>query len=322
MKKVYFAATGRELHIDVPLSNVAIDYRPQGMIADMISPVVEVPNITGQIPVFDRADVLRVENTLRAPGVPANLVTRDVSSDSYVCKNYALRRSITIEDRTNADPIYVQKLFNGGAQFLKTKLSLDWERRVARKVCSGSNVGSYSAVSSAWTDLTNSNPLANLNTAIDNVQDATGYRPNRIIFGEKAWRYLRRHSGVLNLIFGQNNGGGYATPDAVANLLEIPTVLIGRAYQNTTEEGKAESLSQIWNDNVLVYYSPDNASVDDPAFMYSFRWGAAGIPNMQVERHPYDTKSKSEDIELGYYQDEKITGKSYGFLLTAVTSST
>jgi hypothetical protein len=56
--------------------------------------------------------------------------------------------------------------------------------------------------------------------------------------------------------------------------------------------------------------------------MYSYRWAAGGLPNMQAERHPFDPKTKSEEVEVGYYQDEKITGSDYSFLLTAVNSST
>ena len=41
---------------------------------------------------------------------------------------------------------------------------------------------------------------------------------------------------------------------------------------------------------------------------------------MIAERHPFDPKTKSEEIELGYYQDEKITAKNLGFLMTHVTS--
>jgi len=41
---------------------------------------------------------------------------------------------------------------------------------------------------------------------------------------------------------------------------------------------------------------------------------------MQIEVHPFDVKTKSEEIELGYYQDEKITSSVLGFLLTHVTS--
>jgi len=59
-----------------------------------------------------------------------------------------------------------------------------------------------------------------------------------------------------------------------------------------------------------------------PAFAYSIRWSAPGLPNMQAERHPYNSRTKSEELEIGYYQDEKVTGAEYGFLLTACNSST
>jgi hypothetical protein len=43
---------------------------------------------------------------------------------------------------------------------------------------------------------------------------------------------------------------------------------------------------------------------------------------MQVERHPFDTKTKSADIEVGYYQVEKVTGPEYAYVIRAVNSST
>jgi hypothetical protein len=301
---------------------VALDYRPEGMIADMIAPIVPTPNISGSIPEFSRGDLLRIDETARAPGTAANEVERDVSSLSFYCNNYALSHGVNIEDKFNADPIYVQKLFNGAAEFLKTKLSMDWERRLALQVTSTTNVGSSAAVTSAWTDYTNSDPLTDMNTAIDVVLDTNGLRPNNIVFGEMAWRNLRRNDTVRNLINGTNNGGGYVSTAEVAQLLEVENIHVGRAYQNTAAEGQTEALSQIWNDEVLVYYAPPSPSIFVPSFMYSMRWTTAGIPNMQVERHPYDSIRKRELIEEGYYQDERITGASYSFLVTAVTSST
>lgn len=322
LKLAHFAAVGREIHIDVPLSNVAIDHRPQDMIADLICPIVDVPNITGQIPVFTVADQRRIENDYRAPGTQARKIYRNVSSDSFVCKNHALMTDVTIEDLNNADPIYVQKLFNGGAMFLKGQLMLNWENRVATQVNNTSNVGSSAAVASAWTDYANSDPLSDLNTAIDNIQDTTGVRPNRATFGLTAWRHARRNDNVRNLLYGTNNGGGYVSRQQMAEVLEVEQVLVGGAYKNTAGEGLDESLSKVWDNNVLVSFSPMNPSVYDPSYMYAFRWAVNGIPNMQVERHPYDTKLKSYDFELGYYQDEKLTGTSYAFLLLAVDSST
>ena len=103
-------------------------------------------------------------------------------------------------------------------------------------------------------------------------------------------------------------------------IFELDQFLVGRSYYNSADEGQSMSLSQMWSDYVLVYYSPTAPTTQEPAFMYSYRWAKAGIPNMQAEVHPFDSKTKSEQVELGYYQDEKITAKNLGLLLTHVTS--
>ena len=73
-------ATGRDLHIDKHLSNVAMAYRPMGMIADLIAPIVPVGKQSDLYPVWSQADALRVEDDKRAPLTEANLITQDVSS--------------------------------------------------------------------------------------------------------------------------------------------------------------------------------------------------------------------------------------------------
>ncbi len=319
MKRVKFGATGHDLYLDLPLTNVVIGYRPENLIADMIFPIIDVPKQSGTIIQFSQADALRREDTKRAPGTEAKRVTRSVSSVYFFCNNYALEDGVTIEDRANADPVYATRLFGGKATYLVDKLALDWELRVALQVTSGSNVGSYAAVSSVWTGAT-ADPLADMNTAIDNVTYATGYRPNRVIMGLKAWDAFRRHSTVRNLLYGTNNGGGYANAADVAKLLEVERVDVGGAFYNSTEENLAQSLSTVWGSNVLAYYANPQPAQERPSFAYTHRWAAPGIPNMQVERHPYNSRTKTDDIEVGYYQDEKITGSSLAFLLTGATA--
>ena len=319
---ILFSARGRDVHIDVPLSNVALDYKPQGRIADMIYPIVTVPNQSDLLPVFSRGEILRIEEDRRAPGTEANKVSRSVSSLSFFCDNYALKKAVNAETRANADPIYRQKLYNDAGEYVTSKLCLGWERRVSLQVGSTSNVGSSAAVASGWTDFTNSDPLGDMYTALDNVHDATGTRPNNVTFGQAAWRNFRRNTNVLNKIFGVNNGGANASTEQVAQLLEVDKVHIGASYVNTANEGQAESLTAMWIDNVLCYYVPPAPSIDLPSFAYTFRWAPEGIPSMQAERHPYNTLTKCEEVEVGMYQVERITDSSLGFLLTAVNSST
>jgi len=316
-------STGRDLHIDQNITQIALKYRPAGMIADLIMPQVNVGKQSDRYPVFSRAEALAVEQTLRSPGTEARMVTRSVSSAGYFARNYALKHGLTLEDRVNMDAAYYDELVTGTTQYLVDKLMLDWEGRISALVTSTSNVGSSAAVASAWSDLANTNALDNINAAIDNIKWRTGTRPNRIVFGGKAWDLFRRNTTVRNLIMGVNNGGGYASRRQVADLFEVDQILVGEAIYNTANEALGTDVNTtFWGDNVLVYYTPGAPSRETPAFGYSFRWAGGGLPNMVGERHPYDTRKKAEEIEVGYYQDEKVVGPEYGFLITAVTSST
>jgi len=318
-------ASGHDLHIDQNLTNVAINYRPMNLIADMIAPIVPVGKQSDFYPVWSQADILRVENAKRSPGTEANKITRSVSSGTYYAENYALKTDLTLEDRENMDAAYVNELRNGRARFLVGKMGLVWEQRVANQVTSGSNVGSYAACGSAWNDYIqdNSNPILDVFTGIDAVQDLTGYRPNSILMSGVAWRHFRRHNNVIDILHGDTGRGQprVATREQAKAIFELDRFIVGEAYVNTAAEGQSQSLSPIWGDHVLIYYAPMAPSIEEPSFMYSFRWSLPALPNMIVERHPFDSKIKAEEVELGVYQDEVITSAPLAYLFTNVTSS-
>lgn len=315
-------ATAKTLHVDKVLTEMAMGYKPSGFIADMISPIVNVQKQSDLYTVFDRGRRLRRQDTQRTPGTAAHRVEQDFSSATYYARNYALAYPVTIEDKANADPAFMQDLIEGRVELIIDDLSLDKEARIASQVTNTSNVGSSSAVSSAWNGA--GDVLGDINAAIDNVRYANGVNPDgiKVVFGPEAWDSFRRDSTVRNLIKGSNNGGGYVNESETKNLLNVSEVLIAGSFVNSADDGQAESIQTVWGDNVLVAYIAPRPNRERPSFSYDFRWVANGLSNMTVERHPYNSRTKSEDVEVGYYSDHKITGASYGFLLTAVNSST
>lgn len=122
-------ATGRDLHVDQLLTQIAINYRPVGMIADQIAPIVSVQKETDSYPVFNRGEAFAIEQTRRARGAEANRVTRSVSSSQYSARNYALAYDRPVEDRANVDPAWQIELETGAVQYLTDKLMLDFDRR-------------------------------------------------------------------------------------------------------------------------------------------------------------------------------------------------
>jgi len=314
-------STGRDLHIDQNLTNVAMNYRPVGMIADMIAPIVTVSKETDLYPVFSQKEALAIEDTKRARGTQANRITRSVSSEGYRAENYALAYDLPIEDRANMDAAYAFELEAGASRYLVDKLVLDWDRRVLSTVGSSTNVSTGFVPSSAWA--TGGDPVSQLYQAIEQVQATTAYRPNNILFGWRAYNWFRRNGNVRNFVLGSNNGGGVITRQSVAGIFEVDRVLVSEAFYNSANEAKAISLANTFpSDAVLVYYAPSAPSREVPSFMYSFRWQAPGLPApLSVERHPYDSKRKVESIEAGYYQDEKITSSALGALILGVNSA-
>jgi hypothetical protein len=317
-------STGRDLHIDQNLTNVAMNYRPTGMIADMIAPIVNVQKESDLYPVFSQKEAFAIEDTKRSRGALANRITRSVSSEGYKAENYALAYDLPIEDRANMDAAYAFELESGAARYVVDKLWLDWDRRVLSTVGSTSNVSTGFVPSSAWNAASNpGDPVSALYQVIEQVQATTAYRPNRLLFGWQAYNLFRRNSNVRNFVLGTNNGGGVITRQAVAGIFEVEQVLVAEAFYNSANEAKAISLANTFpKDAVLAYYCPSGPSREVPSFMYSFRWTAPGLPApLAVERHPYDSKRKVESIEAGYYQDEKITSSALGALLVGVGSA-
>ncbi|MEE8394800.1 MAG: major capsid protein [bacterium] len=314
---------GRSAHIDRHLSNVAINYRPMGFIADRVFPVVRVPKQSDLYVIFEQADLFRREDTRRARGGEANKIHSRVSSASFYCENFALKADVTLEDHANADPLFINGFEEGRVMRVQDALFLDWELRVATQLTTDANVGTVAAVGSAWTDYANADPLNDIWTMVDNVEGATGYRPNKILFSGDAWRNFRRNSSVIDKATNPNvsGGGNYPSVQAAEDLLEME-VLVGGAYYNSAEEAVAQSLSRIWGDHVLVYFAPTQPTIDAPSAGYNFRWAAPGLPNWQVERHPYDSRRHCSEVEVGYYQDEVVTAKPLIAKISNVTSST
>ena len=97
-----YDATGRDLHIDAPLSQILINYRPAGSIVDQVFPIVTVGQQSDLFYKYEQSDLWRIPDTVRAPMTAAKMVDLNVSSDTYFARNYALATGISVEDQGSA----------------------------------------------------------------------------------------------------------------------------------------------------------------------------------------------------------------------------
>jgi hypothetical protein len=301
--------TGRNLHIDKPLSNILIGRRPVGFIADQLLPVLSVSK---QSDIYYKTLHMQFRRheanlTVRAPGTEARKISFSVSSDTYYAKNYALGAEWPVEDQVNADEVLDWAMTH--TVLLADRLQMDYEVRVAAMLNTAANIRTTAQVATPWSNHTGTRPLDDLADQIENFRQATGLLPNRLILPEQIARHLRVHDQVRDQLFGDR--GGLATDAQIGGLVNIGTVLVPSVLVNT--QGDTEtmngsgSLANVWGNYAwLGYVNPLPGKMVD-TWAQAFRWTSPlfGTP-MAIQRYPFDEKKKIYGIEASYYQDEKV----------------
>jgi hypothetical protein len=302
-------STGRTLHVDVPLSNVLINRRPSGFIADQFIPITPVGKQSDMYYKFRHGEWARYEAglTLRAPRTEPRKVHFTVASDTYFAHNYALGTDWSVEDEVNADSI-LNWASNHGV-FLMDRLMMDYEYRIAQFAVNTSNVRTVTQVGCAWT--LNQAPIWTQMLAYkENFRQATGMLPNLLVIPEAIKRHVNANSQLVSVLFGDR--GGIPTLQQLAGLLEIEKVLVPQVQVNTF--GEQETINTSWSyadvwggDSIWMANVKTLAGKETDTWINAFRWTnpALGVP-MAAERFPYDAKRKAYDMQVGYYQGEKV----------------
>lgn len=315
-----------ETHIDRILSNFAQNYVQDAtqFISTQFAPVNKVSNQSNLYKVHNQADLFRIEEDLRSPGTEANKIITSTGSDTYFCKNYALKDALTVEDMENADKDSWASLEQDTVMGIQDKLLLNRENRLLTTLQDTTQVGTSSAVASAWSDPNNSDPFGDVNTMMDNEQDSTGFAVNKLVFGLDSWRDISRNDTIINKVnkTGVIGGGGNATERQVAELFGVEKVLVARTFKNTAASPFPLANTQMMKDFVHLSSTLSTPSKMRPTYFSYFRWTGGQLANMSVRKHKYDTKLQSQEYETGFYEDQKVVGIEFGALIINTSSST
>ena len=143
---------------------------------------------------------------------------------------------------------------NHATRQLKHLMMLQKERRVAGLVFADASYNAkYREVVSA--DNKFSNEAAKLPSYLLKLLDKPYYRPNILVIGANAWTALRTHPSILkatNVMSGADSG--VAARMAIAELLELDAIYVGRARYNSAAEGKAVVEARLWGNHAAFLY--------------------------------------------------------------------
>jgi hypothetical protein len=326
-------------HIDVPLSNYLAGWSPKASIADLVCPVIPVRRRSDRFYEWTRSSFLRSsEDQRRARGTAPKVVEPDISDSAYLCTEYELATVIEDQDYANTDSML--RLEQSKATYLYGLIRMAREIRVANKLrlaASGGSLGTSGSTLSGtdqWNhaSFTAANLHRDIILACETIRLATGYDPNTVIIPKAVAAVMVRNSDIKTMIsyeagrewvrsleIGEGEAGGGYGGDT--NRRYLPSTLWGlkvlepSMIHNTAAEGVAESVSDVWGDDVRILYVNEGLpSMDVPSCSYTFRSTEYGTAGINVRRWREEAQ-KANYLAVGVVDDERVISDDLGYVI-------
>jgi hypothetical protein len=306
--RTYQAAdlTTGSVHVNAPLTNLAIKFPLPDFVAERVFPVIPVNKESDVYYIFNREELLDYDD-LRAAGAESNEIAWDVDTDSYLAEEYALKYLVPKRVADNSDPPVRPAMT--AVEKLKQALMLRQERRVQAIVQSAAIITNNATPAINW-DAAG----AIIETDVDNAKNQmrlnSGLIPNAILMNYQVSHVVKRWlKATAYTTFKE-----WLDQDKLPPVLwDMETVVAG-AVRNTANAAAAEVLADVWNDNVLLFFKQPSPSIDSVALGYIFRaqnW-------MTVDW--WENARKGTFYEVSVIQDELLTAVQAGYLLIDVIS--
>ena len=303
--------------VDPVLSSIAQGYSNAEMIASALFPSVTVPTRGGKIITFGKEDFM-LYGSQRAPGENTKRVQFGYSSGNFALVDYGLEGQVPIE-------VLQEGMAGPGidhAAMAVRKVSAIMALRLEKQAADIARAaGSYAAAnkntaltgSTLWSDLSASDPIANIETAKDAVRAATGKRPNTIVMGAAVMKSLRQHSKIIDRI--KYTGRDVPTPELLAALFGVQRVLVGDAiYANDA----GTTFTDVWGKDVLVAYTELGSVADMGAPSYGYTYTLQCYP--MAEEPYYDRNTKSWVYPVTRAEAPVLASASAGYLITSAVA--
>lgn len=329
--------TSADVHVDSALTNISIAFmqNASNFVASRVFPNVPVDKQSDKYFTIDRGDFNRNTAKVRAPGTKASQVGFKVdSNNTYFADVRASRHDIPLQTLANADAAL--NLEQAGAQLVTHQLliekEVDWTSSFfTTGVWTTDVTGVASSPASGeviqWSDATSSDPIGDIRTAIDTIEESTGFTPNTLVLGKQVFSALIDNPDIVDRVK-YSGGVGNANPASVneqtlAQLFGLDRVMISRAIQNTAAEGLTNSHSFIAGKNALLTYVPENPGLLTPTGGYTFSWrGFLNQTNdfgMATKRYSID-ELEAEVIEGQMAYDHKLVSGDLGYFWSSIAA--
>ena len=304
-----------QAHRDRALENVSLQYKPMGLIADLVAPKVQVKRESDFYYVYSR-DTMSIPETLRAMNAESNQASWSMSTSTYTLAEHSLHDYVSDRQKDNTDsPINLEA---DTVEIVTGKILLRREKDLASVVQDITNWGTGVSMSASmqWSsNTTTTNPIVLIDSLSSLILQNSGTKPNRLILTDPQFKAAKEHTSIVDRI--KFTSPDSVTPDMLARLLGLEKILIAEGIENTAKEGIADSMSFIWTDSAFLYYVPSSPGLKTPSALYTFWKDGYSVP-FKVERWRESKRTADAFQVSAMFQHKPVATACAAYLLNLV----
>ena len=299
-----------ELRINAYLSEVARGYGNNAFVAENLFPTIYSEKEKIDIFEFNK-EAFNIYDTERAIRANSNVISpQGFKKYTTTLTEHDLSYPIDYREEQEAEKVKLQlHATNVVTEGLKLKL----EKQCADLAQDPNNYPPENKLilsGSSCFNWKSSDPQGVVDDAKDAVSSKIAQDPNTMIIGQDAWRTLKRHPKLKELI--SNNQNKLLTLNFLKEIFEIENIFIGKSIFVY----KDNKFVRIWKDNIILAYVPKLGSSRteyDPSFAYTVRKkDALNIDEYQKEGN------KVKYIRATDIYDPFLVGAEAGYLISGV----
>lgn len=299
-----------------------LDFNNQGMIGLQVMPVFEASMQAGAFGKITLESLMKSVDTKRASGSGYNETDFEFEDDTYATKEHGIKVPVDRRNRRIYASSFDAELT--AAKLARSKVMQNFEQRVAALVF---DAATYTPTSptNEWDDAANATPITDVEGRVQALYDA-GVIANALVISWKVFRNLRLCTQIKDAIASSGAGDPSKPTDIttamLAQVFDLPKIIVGRGLKNTAKEGQTASLSPIWSGEyaAVMRVCEPNDPLESVCFGRTFHWSDDGS-SIDVTIEDYeDTDKRADIIRARQETHEKVMYSSAIKLLDNITT--
>ncbi|MFA5100171.1 MAG: hypothetical protein WC547_04735 [Candidatus Omnitrophota bacterium] len=301
------------------LGEAALEYIQQQdeFIGTQVLPIFPTKKKAAIFPAITRESITREADTKRAPRGNYNRDGFQAKDRQYTCEEFGLEGPLDDSERSLYATDFDAELTT--VQIITRRVLQAQERRIAATVFNTTTFTGASLYtdnsSQPWDNPSSADIPAQVRAARERVRANCGIDPNTLICSKANIDRMLASTSIKDCIRYVARLTEAELLNALADILGVRRILVGKGIYNSAKEGKTFISADIWSDDyAMVAVIGQSSRLADPSMGRTFLWTSDSPDNATVEQYR-DDSARSDIFRVRQHVDEMIIDPFFAHLM-------